>query len=450
MATIKETHDSFGGLKISNKDTINLSLFCELCKLLLLEPIQLLCCGTRLCRWCSNKGLPDSEPFTCLFCNIKQAKKQAHVDRGAERELKMIKVECYSCSWNGLYNDYKHLGQQHAYLQCSDCHEDFFSVNLYEEHRQEICTYRSIPCGLPGCIEHIKWSEIAIHYLSDKHQKILLKIITQHIVSKNHLANNPNCSTTTFDVACNMEQEFTTVNEKINIFLTEVDTYLNNSTQLKSEHDQIKVTYDSLIPQRNTVRKILKDDNEKINQHIQDQNEMEKKIDDIKHLQPFTKNLSLDSDSTITFSFIKHSHEMNVPFSMYSSKFKTSQFGYNFMLRVCSTIISENENQEYLSIYITLLRGEFDPILLYPFTYNIYLCLCDQSKQKKHIVSIIKPDANLLSFVHPTSEKNDEVGIIKFCPLNFLKNVENNYLKDGVFFIRIFMDFMNTGSSPFT
>ncbi|CAF3419203.1 unnamed protein product, partial [Rotaria sp. Silwood2] len=88
-------------------------------------------------------------------------------------------------------------------------------------------------------------------------------------------------------------------------------------------------------------------------------------------------------------------------------------------------------------------------ILLYPFTYNIYLCLCDQSKQKKHIVSIIKPDANSLSFVRPTSEKNDEVGITKFCPLNFLKNVQSIYLKDSVFFIRIFIDFMNTGSNPF-
>ncbi|CAF0808095.1 unnamed protein product [Rotaria sp. Silwood1] len=141
---------------------------------------------------------------------------------------------------------------------------------------------------------------------------------------------------------------------------------------------------------------------------------------------------------------------MNVPFSICSPKFKTSSFGYCFMLRVCSTIISENENQEYLSIYITLLRGEFDPILLYPFPYNIYLCLCDQSNQGQHIVSIIKPNAKLLSFICPTGEKNDEVGITKFCPLKYLKDIHSIYLKDGVFFIRIFIDFMNTGLNPFS
>jgi len=29
------------------------------------------------------------------------------MDRGIERELNMIKVDCYSCSWNGSYKDYQ-------------------------------------------------------------------------------------------------------------------------------------------------------------------------------------------------------------------------------------------------------------------------------------------------------------------------------------------------------
>ncbi|CAF0808114.1 unnamed protein product [Rotaria sp. Silwood1] len=376
--------------------------------------------------------------------------KQALADRGAERELMMIKIDCYSCSWNGLYNDYKeHLGQIHAYLECSNCHKHFFSTNLYEEHLQELCENRSVQCGLPGCIERIKWSEIGKHFLCETHQKILLEVITQYFFLKKCLANNVNCSTTTFNVVSNIEQELTTVQENINTLLPGVENSLNNCARLKSEHDQIKATCDNLTSQRTTVRKMIQDGNEITNKYIQEQNEMEKQIDHINKLQIITKTFTLDSDSTATFAFIKHSHEMNVPFSIYSPRFKTSQFGYCFMIRVCSTIISENENQEYLSIYITLLRGEFDPILLYPFPYNIYLCLCDQSNQRKHIVSIIKADANKLSFMRPTSEKNDEVGIIKFCPLNFLKNGQNNYLKDDIFFIRIFIDFMNNGINPF-
>ncbi|CAM4856941.1 unnamed protein product [Rotaria socialis] len=70
-----------GGLRIRNPKTIDINLLCELCKLLLLDPIQLLCCGSRLCRWCSIKGVPENEPFTCLFCNATQAKKQVRIQK---------------------------------------------------------------------------------------------------------------------------------------------------------------------------------------------------------------------------------------------------------------------------------------------------------------------------------------------------------------------------------
>ncbi len=59
MATSVETRYQFGGLQIRNKDEISITLFCEICKLLLLNPTQLLCCGARLCQWCSKKGLTN-------------------------------------------------------------------------------------------------------------------------------------------------------------------------------------------------------------------------------------------------------------------------------------------------------------------------------------------------------------------------------------------------------
>jgi hypothetical protein len=92
----KETNKLFGGIKVRNDNEISRNLFCELCKLLLLNPTQLLCCGTRLCRWCSKKGLSNrwlfligfrycqflkvmfvySKPFICPFCHTEQPKRQ--------------------------------------------------------------------------------------------------------------------------------------------------------------------------------------------------------------------------------------------------------------------------------------------------------------------------------------------------------------------------------------
>ncbi len=153
----------------------------------------------------------------------------------------------------------------------------------------------------------------------------------------------------------------------------------------------------------------------------------------------------LDNDGSMIFPFHKQSEEINSSFSISSPTFRTSTFGYSFELRVCSTM---QDNRAYLSIYITLLRSDFDPILFYPFPYNISLCLCDQSAQGKDIVSTIKPDSNSSAFARPTSEQNNEIGTTEFCPLNYLTDKKSIYLKDGVFFIRISFDFMNNGPIP--
>ena len=44
-----------------------------------------------------------------------------------------------------------HLQQQHADLGCDQCHDRFFTLNLIEEHREEMCVYRRLSCELPGC-----------------------------------------------------------------------------------------------------------------------------------------------------------------------------------------------------------------------------------------------------------------------------------------------------------
>ena len=50
---------SLGGLPVANQDQINKALLCDLCHFLLLNPIQLFCCGTRLCQWCAQSGLSN-------------------------------------------------------------------------------------------------------------------------------------------------------------------------------------------------------------------------------------------------------------------------------------------------------------------------------------------------------------------------------------------------------
>ncbi|CAM4761842.1 unnamed protein product [Rotaria magnacalcarata] len=440
MATSNESVVVLGGLRIRNQKTIDINLLCELCNLLLLDPIQLLCCGTRLCRWCSIRGVPENEPFTCSFCNTTQAKKQAHADRGTVRELNMIKIECFSCSWNGLYNDYRiHLEKEHADFECIDCHKRFYSINLYQEHREEICEYRCVPCGLPGCTELIKWFDMGAHFLSMKHQTILFKLTTDICTRTKHTSDTAN----PFNVDSNIQQELMAINENMDSIPSAVDNSLEDCKRLNSERDHIQTKNNDILPQGKEIGKELQSGNEKFKKCMNGHTETEKQIDDAKNSRWPTKPLVLDMNDTITFPIAKQPNDINTPFSIQTPEFCTSSWGYKLVVRVCSTYISGEERQEYLSVYVSLLRGNMDSILVFPFPYDIYVSLCDQSKQKKDIVSVIKTGDNVSAFNRPSSDRNNEVGIVKFCPLKFLKDPESNYLKDGVFFIGIFIDFLN-------
>jgi hypothetical protein len=278
------------------------------------------------------------------------------------------------------------------------------------------------------------------HYLCDRHQKLLLDFIIVYFYSRNHLNDN---------VISNIGQELTNVINSIDTVSPGIETISNENTRLRSEHNQTKATYETIFPQMFETKKVSNELNEKVNKYGESHNDIERDLANTKKLYSVSKTPSLDTDGTVAFSFTKTADEMKSPFSIFSSTFKTSPFGYPFILRICSTIESANVNQAYLSIYITLLRGEFDPILFYPFPYNIYFCLCDQSGERKHIQSTLKPDQNLPSFACPTSERNPEIGIKNFCPLNYLTDAQSIYLKEGVFFIRVFIDLMKNGSNPF-
>ena len=102
----------------------------------------------------------------------------------------------------------------------------------------------------------------------------------------------------------------------------------------------------------------------------------------------------------------------------------------------------------YLCLFVYLMENTIN-LLPFPFPYDIHAVLWDQSNRQSHILTIFKSSLTSSAFHRPTSEMNEEFTISKFCPLQYLTNPENGYVRDGVFFIRIFVDFLNAGCNPF-
>ncbi|CAF1490217.1 unnamed protein product [Adineta ricciae] len=127
--------------------------------------------------------------------------------------------------------------------------------------------------------------------------------------------------------------------------------------------------------------------------------------------------------------------------SIDSPIFYSSPTGYKMRARL-SSYGNDSDSRAHLSVFLTLLQGEYDAILRWPFPYNVAFCLFDQTKRSRHIIDMFRPDTNSISFQRPSSDRNVASGIRKFCPLALLQNKDSPYVIDDTMIIKIMVDFV--------
>lgn len=124
---------------------------------------------------------------------------------------------------------------------------------------------------------------------------------------------------------------------------------------------------------------------------------------------------------------------------IYSPAFYTSEInGY----RVCAKLYLNGDGKglnTHLSIYLIVLKGDFDALATWPFQLKFSFTLMDQSEQRCHITETIMPDvaSNSASFRRPQFEMNVPNGLPQFVPIEVLTNKKLNYLKMNTLFIKI-------------
>jgi len=122
--------------------------------------------------------------------------------------------------------------------------------------------------------------------------------------------------------------------------------------------------------------------------------------------------------------------------SIYSPPFYTGRNGYKMCMRAYLNGDGTGEGT-HLSIFFVLMRGEYDPLLQWPFEPNVSLILVDQD-HKKHLVRTFKPDAQSSSFKRPVSDMNVASGCPEFADLTILYNP--SYVKEDVMYIKAIVD----------
>ena len=128
----------------------------------------------------------------------------------------------------------------------------------------------------------------------------------------------------------------------------------------------------------------------------------------------------------------RHEAKIAKVVSLYSAPFYNSRFGYKLCLRLYLDGDGSGKGT-HLSFFLTIMRGEYDALLSWPFQQRVTLSLLDQDMQRD-VVQSFRPEPNSSSFQRPRNEMNVASG----CPMFTLVSVLDNssYVKDDVMFMK--------------
>ena len=123
--------------------------------------------------------------------------------------------------------------------------------------------------------------------------------------------------------------------------------------------------------------------------------------------------------------------------SIYSPPFYTARYGYKLCARAYLNGDGPMGKGKYLSLFIVVMRGEYDALLPWPFQHKITMKLMDQERLS-HITETFRPDPNSSSFQRPRSEMNIASGCPLFCSHSLLRS--RGYIRDDAMFIKVIVE----------
>jgi hypothetical protein len=284
----------------------------------------------------------------------------------------------------------------------------------------------------------VPYAEIAEHYLTDRHQHCLIKFITE-VFSQSFGGQAMLSSRRPND---DYQHSLSVYIGKTESLIEEVNPIVANCSRLDSERQMIATQINAVRTESIKIKESSDNSAKLIESLHQILVNMITHLDDIKRKPiPGPKLMSLDSKYIWKVNF----HVLiNNGRTLQSEPFHTSQSGYRIMIS-CDIHVDEQNQKRYLSVSFTILPGEFDAILSWPFMFPITLSIVDLTAAKKHVTHSI-PRSVILS--QPKNNMPSSYCAKKFCLIDPLLENGNNYIQDGFMFIEVYMDFMAPGVNP--
>ena len=125
--------------------------------------------------------------------------------------------------------------------------------------------------------------------------------------------------------------------------------------------------------------------------------------------------------------------------SIYSPPFYVGRFGY----KVCARLYPNGDGNgkgTHLSMFLVIMRGEYDALLAWPFIQKVHFRLLDQDRIRD-VFDAFRPDPNCVSFKRPTSDMNVASGCPRFVSHSELR--QGGFVRDDTMFIKVTVDMAN-------
>ncbi|CAF4850165.1 unnamed protein product [Rotaria sp. Silwood1] len=432
------------GFDARNKDSL-VTYICWFCSFLLRNPIQLIC-GHRFCQSCIN--VEESSIVKCNICNEVTPRDQIILDKGCQLDMEKLNIMCSLCEWSGILQNYqKHLDTVHLNPVCEYCSKEFKTVDDLNQHIS-ICEKLIVNCLLQryGCTEQFLHVNTRSHFLSEQHQSVLLQYLFKY---RQHLINDQSDMSSHTTITTNRETKeishanFKPLFETADILLGGIQSLNDDIQHVSSEllHHQNSIRYlsDDLSKMKIAIEETHSSiDAQTTNQQIFEEsiNSLQQQLDDFKNI--FTDGTLIWRIANVQHKIVDAECERQI--SIYSPVFYSSPNGYKMRLRLYLAG-DGNARRTHMSLFFVLMRGEYDSVLQFPFSYKVTFCLLDQTSQQRHIIDSFRPDVKSSSFQRPCSDMNIAFGIPKFVPLTIIQQDNNPYVRDNTMFIKVIVDF---------
>ena len=127
--------------------------------------------------------------------------------------------------------------------------------------------------------------------------------------------------------------------------------------------------------------------------------------------------------------------------AIFSPAFYSSQYGYKMRLKAYLNGRDRGKGT-HLSLYIIIMKGDYDALLDWPFKDKITFYLIDQGEQKNHRTHQLSPNRSLpnikVVFNRPAVSENLGIGNPCFVPHEALDS--SDFIKDDTLFIKVIVE----------